>query len=209
MGGTMARADLVADFKASLHDAAEVFTAAVGADFSRLLDVALLDFARARPRTLVGSVTLSAGTVDYAVPVDFYHYKTDLWADPGRIGRPWEPSYPGSLPAIRVAELAGAKRLFFSPAPNARQIALFGTEFRFYYFAKHVIADSAAETSVDSGDRGLLLLRAQAEAMRELAMRSLGKPVMLRDGMSSTPRNGTPAALYQTLLDEFNAAVAS
>ena len=208
MSGTMSRADLVADFKASLHDAAEVFTAANGADFSRLLDVAALDFARLRPRTLIGSVTLSTGTADYALPVDFHQYKTDLWADPGR-AKPWEKSWPGRLPSIRVAEIAGEKRLVFFPAPTAQQITLFGSSFKFYYFARHVIGTAETDTSIDAADRGLLLLRAQAEALRELAMRNIGKPVALRDGLNSAPRNGTPAALYQVLLDEFNQAAAA
>lgn len=209
MPGTMSRADLVADFKASLHDAGEVFTAASGADFSRLLDVAALDFARLRPRTLIGSVLLASGTDEYPVPEDFHHYKTDLWFDPSRAGRPWEKTWPGRAPSIRVAEVGGASKLIFVPAPTAQQINLFGSTFRFYYFARHVIGTAATDTSIDAGDRGLLLLRAQAEAMRELAMRNIGKPVALRDGLNSAPRNGTPAALYQALLDEFNTVAAS
>lgn len=208
MGGTMARGDLVADLKASLHDAAEVFTGASSADFNRLLDIAALDFARVRPRTLLGSVTLQAGSPAYALPADFYLYKADLWADPSRMGQPWEKSYPGRLPSVRVAEVGGVSSLVLTPAPNAVQIARLGTSFNFYYLARHVIDDTAANTSIDAGDRGLLLLRAQAEAMRELAMRNIGKPVALRDGLNSTPRNGTPSALYSLLMDEFERVAA-
>jgi hypothetical protein len=206
MSGTMSRADLVADLKASLHDAAEVFTAAGGADFARLLDLAALDFARPRPRTLIGSVLLTAGTADYALPDDFHAYKTDLWIDPGRAGKPWEKHYAGPAPRIAVAFIDGVQRLIFFPAPTWEQIAAWGSAFRYYYFARHLIGEAAAQTTLDAGDRGLLLLRAQAEAMRELAMRNIGKPVALRDGLNSAPRNGTPAALYQALLDEFRAA---
>lgn len=203
MPGTMARADLVADLKASLHDAAEVFTTAADGDFARLLDVAALDFARVRPRTLVGSATLAAGQSDYAMPADFYLYKADLWADPSRMGPPWAKTWPGRLPSVRVAFVDGVRTLLLQPPPSAQQIALLGAEFRYYYLAKHVIGADAADTSIDAGDRGLLLLRAQAEALRELAMRNVGKPVAMRDGLTSTPRNGTPSHLYAVLMAEF------
>ena len=42
--------------------------------------------------------------------------------------------------------------------------------------------------------------------MRELAMRNVVTPQAMRDGYSSTPRNGTPAALYEALLAEFKGA---
>ena len=43
----------------------------------------------------------------------------------------------------------------------------------------------------------------QAEAMLELTLRNAAKPVQLRDGLSGTPRNSTPAALHATLLAMF------
>lgn len=208
MPGTMARNDLVADLKASLHDAAEVFTGASDADFIRLLDVSALDFARVRPRTLIGSVTLQANVPIYPLPADFYLYKADLWADPSRIGQPWEKTYAGRLPSIRTAEFSGVRSLVLQPAPSAQQIYRLGANFQFYYLAKHVIGVIDADTSINAGDRGLLILRAQAEAMRELAMRNIAKPMSLRDGMNSAPRNGTPSALYSLLLDEFERAAA-
>jgi len=203
MPGSMSRADLVADYKASLHDAASVFSAADDADFKRMLDVSVLAFARVRPRTLIGSVTLVSGTSFYSLPSDFYLYKADLWADPSRMGQPWEKSWPGRLPSARVAGVSGVRSLILDPAPNDLQIAKLGADFRFYYLAQHVIADIDTGTSIDPGDRGLLLLRAQAEAMGEMMMRNIAKPVALRDGLNSTPRNGTPSALYSLLLGEF------
>lgn len=208
MPGTMARADLMADLKASLHDAAEVFTAENDADFSRLLDVAVLDFARLRPRTLVGSLTLEAGQPDYTPAADFHFFKADLWADPNRMGRPWEKSWTGRLPSVVPATVDGVRKLVFQPAPSAQQIAVLGSTFRYYYFARHEIGETDAETTIQSADRGLLILRAQAEAMREMAMRNIAKPMQMRDGISSAPRNGTPSHLYSVLMDEFNRAVA-
>ena len=201
---SMARASLVADLKASLQDAASVFTAASDADFVRHLDRAALDLGRRRPRTLLGEVTLVAEQAAYAAPGDMLAFKVDTWGQHGI--QPWEDHYPGRLPQVRLVELAAAKVLAFSPAPTAAQIGILGASYGFYYLAAHAIGDAAADTTVADGDRGVLLLRAQAEACRELAMRGMTKPVALRDGHSGTPRNSTPSALWQALMDEFEAA---
>lgn len=208
MPGTMSRADLITDLKGSLHESAQVFTAAIDTDFSRLLDAAALAFVRPRPRTVVGSVTLVAETDSYAAPADLIDYKSDLWSV-GKMPPPWESTYPGRLPMVRLAEVAGARRLVFSPAPSAQHLAVLGAEFKFYYFAAHVIGTAAEQTTIAAGDRGLLLLRAQAEAMRELSMRNITKPMQLRDGVTSAPRNGQPSHLYGLLLEEFERRVAA
>jgi hypothetical protein len=204
MAGTMALADLVADLKASLHDAASVFTAALDADFTRLLEASALDMGRFRPRTVLGSVTLQAGVAEYAAPAGMAMFKSSLWGiAPIAAPRTWERGYPGRLPDVFESEVAGVRQISFSLPPTAAQIAQMGDQYLFYYFAAHAVDAVAANTTIKTADRGLLLLRAQAEAMRELAMRNIGKPVTVRDGMSGTPRNGTPSHLYSALMDEF------
>ena len=47
------------------------------------------------------------------------------------------------------------------------------------------------------------MLRAQAEAMRELAAKNATTAYNIREGISATPKNGTPAYLYEQLLQEF------
>lgn len=205
MPGTMARADLVADLTASLHDAGKVFDEAADGDFTRLLRVAALGLSKVRPRTELGSLTLIAGTASYPVPTDFMAYKGDTWAGK-RIGQPWESTWPGRLPHVREGREGGVRKLVFTPAPTDAQISLLGSDFGYFYMAPHVIGDAAADTTVPEGERSLLLLRAQAEAMKELAMRGITKPVSLRDGYSGTPKNGTPSYLYAALLQEFEAA---
>jgi hypothetical protein len=207
MAGTMSEADLVADLKASLQDAASVFTAASDADFKRHLAAAALDFARPRPRTVLGSLTLTADEAAYALPNDFHAFKCDLWGlAPKARPQPWEKGWPGPLPRAAVAESGGAKKLTLAPPPTAAQISVLGAEYRFYYYAKHAIGADAANTTIAAGDRGLLLLRAQAEAMRELAMRNIHKPVQLRDGLTGTPRNALPSHLYEKFIEEFERA---
>lgn len=210
MPGTMIEADLVADFKASLHDAASVFTAASDGDFKRMLGIAALAFSRIRSRTLVGALDLVADQHDYAVPEDFLSFKSALWGiAPLARAKPWEKSWPGRMPVARYLETAADTfKLYLDPPPSAGQIGALGAEFRFYYYAKHKIdATDAAKTTILPGERGRLILRAQAEAMRELAMRNIMKPVQMRDGVSSVTRNGTPAALYEALMREFEGGV--
>ena len=74
------------------------------------------------------------------------------------------------------------------------------------YTTAHVLTDT--ECSLNDEEQGLLLLRAQAEAMREIAMKNSTVSYQLREGISSTPKNGTPAYLYQELLAEFERRVA-
>lgn len=201
----MSLASLVTDLKASLFDAAGVFTSEDDADFKRFLAQALPDLQWKRPLTKLSQVTLVAGTASYPVAdaADFAALKMDLWRDVGKLPRPWEPGYPGALPRIAAQQGATGWELVFDAAPTAAMLTYLGSTCRFYYFAQHAIGEAAADTTVAEPDRGLLLLRAQAEAMLALAVRNAGKPVQLRDGLSGTPRNSTPAALHQVLLQRF------
>lgn len=204
MAGTMSMADLVADLKRSLHDSAAVFDAPLDADFERFLRQALPDMCWKRGRTLLGQVLLVAGVADYSLGdyPDFYRYKTHMW-DMALRPSPWEPGYPGALPRISAYQNGSGNWLAFEPAPSAAHLACLGSVMKFYYLANHAIGVDAADTTVAAGDRGLLLLRAQAEAMIELTLRNVAKPVQLRDGYSGTPRNSTPRALADALLQQF------
>ncbi len=203
----MSQADLVADHKAALMDSADVFTAAADADFIRHLDAAALALSRHRPRTLLGQLELVADQAGYAAPGDFQVFKAALWGN--TTARPWEKSWPGRIPSAHAVEVGGVTEIHLDPAPTAAQISLLGSAYKFFYFAKHVISTTSASTTVRPGDRGLLLLRAQVEAMKEMAMRNIKKPVQLRDGIASAPRNGTPAALFEMLTGLFDKEAAA
>jgi hypothetical protein len=207
MAGTMSQADLVADLKRSLNDSARLFDAPADGDFVRFLQKALPDMGWKRPVTRLGQVTLVAGKSDYPVTdyPDFYAYKHHLWDEIVRI-QPWEPGYPGAVPRVTGNRDAAQNFLAFSPAPTASQLAARGSVFKFYYLSSHTLGETPEETTVAPGDRGLLLLRAQAEAVMELTLRGLTKAVQLRDGLSGTPRNSTPRALYDALIAAFEEA---
>lgn len=210
MSGTMSQADLVADLKASLQDAADVFTAASDADFVRHLDMAAADMGRFRRRTLLAALTLEADVALYAAPADLASIKSHLWGiAPRAAHKPWEKTHPGRLPDASVGEADGVQVICLTPPPSAFQIAALGSEFRYYYFARHQIGAAAADTTIKPADRGLLLLRAQAESMKEMAMRNIKKPVQMRDGLASAPKNGTPASLFQALMVQFELEAAA
>lgn len=207
MPGSMSRSDLVTDLTASLHDAAEVFVDP--GDMPRLLDVAALDFTRHRPRTLLGTFTAEVGRMEYPAPANLYLFKSSLWGiAPVARAKPWERQWPGPMPDVRVVDGVSGRELHLTPAPTQLQLMTLGSEFRYYYFGIQVIGDTAAETTLPEGDRFLLLLRAQAEAMREMSIRNIKKPVAMRDGLHSAPRNMTPAALHVEMMREWESKVA-
>jgi len=195
------------DLKASLQDAATVFTAAGDADFLRFLDKAAADLARFRPRIEQDSVSLVADQTDYAAPAALVRIRTILWGrDEQRLRMPWEDNYP-TIPEVSIFRNYTGKQLRLTPAPTAAQITDLGEIFPFLCNKYHVLSDEAAggagATTVAEDDRSLLLLRAQAEAMKEMAMRNITKPVQLQDNIGGITKNGTPAALHEQLLDEF------
>jgi hypothetical protein len=208
MTGTMSQADLVADLKSSLQDVADVFTASNDADFVRHIERAAHDLIRVHPHVLAGTLTLTADLGTYPAPPDLVRVHRTRWADSYR-GQQWDRDWPGPFPRVSVVRNGANKLLFLTPAPNARQIAVLGQTFPYDYCAHHLIGENAVDTTVDTADRSLLLLRAQAEAMKELALRNLAKPVSLGPpgaSVGSMPKNGSPAGLYELLMSEFQAA---
>lgn len=199
---------LLADFKASLQDASGFFTAANDADFIRHLNVAARAVALSKiSRTLIGNMAVQAGVSEYAAPADLLLPKAGFWTrlpiDVTDI-----PSTPN--PVLSLAELDGSVVLVLTPAPTAAQIAVYGSTYGFYYFASHELTDQEATSTLPERSRNLVLLRAQAEACRELALRQLTKPISLRAGGGSTAqtRNMTPSALFQALMEEFGRTAA-
>lgn len=197
----------VAALKASLGGAAAQFRAPADGDFVRLLQLALPHLQAKRPVTRAGEVHLFAYQPTYLLQYpDFAAFKTHVWADPAATPKPWEPHWPGAVPRVAAQRDGADWFLELTPAPTPRQLSVWGAVLRFWYFAEHVLSDIPGETTVNANDMNLLLLRAQAEAMRELAMRNVVNPQQMRDGYSGTPRNGTPTALFELLLKEFQEA---
>jgi len=204
MPGTMSKADLVKDLQDMLQDAANKFTAPAGADFERHLAIAAHDMGRVRNRTKLGTLALTADEPVYAAPADMIRPKMALWGLSERKTRkPWANNFPSVLPRMDAIEGDSGMQIYLSPAPTSAQIVDLGAEFRFYYFAGHVVSDTSASTSIKPEDRHLLLIRSAAQAMTELAANGLSKPVQLGPGVGSMPKNGTPGAMAEQLMNQF------
>lgn len=203
--------DLLPDYRASLNDARSIFgedgTPEQDGNLARHLRTGARKLSLGkRPRTAQATLQISAGQRSYAdVPADLLLPKVPLWALQSTHA-PWCLP-PGPLPILSLAEDGSDRVLNLAPPPSAEQIRVFGAVYPYYYFAAHTITDDASTSTLQERDRDLVILAAQVEAMRETAMRGAHKPVTLRDGSAGgMPRNGTPAALYQALLAELDAA---
>lgn len=206
MSGEMDRATLRDDLKASLMSAADAFTDP--GDFDRFLDVAAQDLPRRRPLTLTGSLTLKANQVAYTpVPADLVRPVFTRWGNQERLARaPWAANYPPARPRVTLVDEGGTRKLHVAPVPNATQIAEFGDTLEYDYSARYTISDTAEETTVRAEDRWLLLLRAQAEAAKDLALKNVDRPVQVGTEGGARERNGTPSGLRKLLMEEFLAA---
>lgn len=198
------RSLLQARLASSLIDSADAFTSP---DFARHIDVAFAEVSRFVPRVVFASLSLIAGQGQYPCPAALSGVIGHDWGCSAKAqSKPWEDSWPGELPVIRVGfDAQGERVLHLKPCPTARQISQLGSQLPFHYRSRHILTDSAS--SLSDEDAQLLILRAQAEAMRELAMHHASKPFQLRDGISATPRNGMPGYLYSVLMDEFTQRV--
>ena len=204
---SMDRASLVSDLKHTLGASADKFDQPGDGDFIRLLDLAALDFGRKRPRTLVGALTPIAGQNSYPAPADILRPKNATWGHDFMLTRkPWDADAPKRFPILSVTEEAGARVMWIEPAPSAVEISRYGAEYRYFYFAGHKIDDDASKTTLIEGERQLLLLRAMAQAMQELAASGVTKPVHLKAGMVSVPKSSTPADYYRVLMEQFESA---
>lgn len=198
----MSQASLVTDLQASLMDCAAMFTMAGNGDAIRQLNAAADDLPRFAPEFVQGTLTLVDCQSLYAAPADLKSTDRLLWGEELRNMNPWDHGYIRRLPRLSTVTQGGVKYVQLSPAPNSIMIAQLGSSADFTYRQLFAISTTAADTTVPVYRRSLLLLRAQAEAMKELANRGVAKPVQLRDGVTQGPRNGSPAALFQTFMDE-------
>lgn len=200
--------NLILDLKISLmasHKAFEKNTPEeTTATFSRLLTIAAADMHRVRPRTRFGTIDLIAGENIYDAPEDLLKFKATTWGDDFRKStKHWDENYRYINPTVSLVEVDDSKKLFIDQTPSATDLVLLGAKFRFYYYAQHELSETTS-TIADS-DKSLLILRAQAEAMRELSFRSLYSTTTIKSG-TSRPKLGTPSDLYMHLMNEFEAA---
>jgi hypothetical protein len=200
--------DLITDLKASLHSAARQFDgtqAEPDADYKRMIRAAAAAVAERRGRTKLGEITLEAGEYRYTtgVPADVLYLKAPLWGQGKRI-MPWSADYPGPLPRARLVWEDGAPVILVTPSPTRDQIHTLGERYRFYYAASLWSGDDSDPIHVeDAADRELLLLRAQAEAMREMSLMQVAKVGETKIRLAQS-NDMTPTALWKALMAEFD-----
>ncbi|AXF86763.1 hypothetical protein DTO96_102519 [Ephemeroptericola cinctiostellae] len=203
----MNRPALLARHKAALLDAQRGFKED-DTDYERHIATALIDLNQRRPRHAWASLTLEPKRRTYPCPSDLKHvYACHYGRDEKQQRDCWDPHYPiGRLPDVSVGWDADHCRfLNVHPIPSAMLLGVLGAQCDYEYTADHILTDEVC--TLDEFEQGLLILRAQAEAMRELAMRNSTQPVQLRDGLTQGAANGTPSHLYSVLLAEFEQKV--
>ncbi|MBF0383624.1 MAG: hypothetical protein HQL69_21595 [Magnetococcales bacterium] len=203
MSNALSQADLIADLKASLNDTVDSFTAVDDNDFIRHLSIAASELTRFKPRKLVATITLTAEQSLYDAPADIINPTVVLWGSGQRQNvKPWENSYPSKPPTISLLESAGVKKIQLTPAPTQNEINKLGAEFAYTYSASHIIAIDAADTTINPADRDLLLLRARAEALLEIATSNTTKAATRAPGQGQ-PKNSSAMAIHDNLISEF------
>lgn len=198
------RNEILARYAESLLDSKRAFS---DTDLPRHLDAALSALSEVRPQCKITLLNLVADRSIYPCPDDLLKVNKCLYGlNVKNSQNPWDDWYVGCLPHWHVFKNNNNQRvLFANPAPTTLQLTIIGPECEIIYCAGHVLADD--ECSLNKDEIGLLILRAQAEAMREISMKNTTQSYQLREGISSTPQNGTPAYLYKTLMEEFNVRV--
>lgn len=200
------QAELIAEHKARLGAAATKFDAPDDADFARHLYAAAMALNTSRPRLLSGEITGVAYQANYVGPAGLVRVHRLLWGS-YRAHRQWEPGYVGVPPRVLASWDGTQPVLVFTPPPTAAQLTNWGATIDFIYVAAHQL--DATTNTINPLDNNLLLLRAAAEAMGELANAGVVSPVQLHRGMVAIPSNSTPQAVYAQLMAEYEKQAAA
>lgn len=188
----MALSEFVTSLKSALRDLATRFTDPD--DFERLIAAAVREYSRYRPAIVRDSVTLVAGTDSYAVT----GLRSILHSPWGRTrGKPWEDS-PGTPPNYYVE----SGQIVFETAPSGSDIGLWGAIFKFTGRGAHTVDET--NSTISEEDEDLILLRARAEALAELADDQAGKAGGHKSASGyGTSRDATLAGRANRLLEDW------
>lgn len=202
----MKRSELLTLFKNSMNNSNRLFKSD-GSSYERHFEIALSDLNLWRPLVIYDALNVAAGQSCYPCPEDLNKPISCFYGRGHKArGNPWDDDYVGQLPEIRVVFNKNRQRsLQLTPPPTDRQIRILGASCSYTYASDHFLSEEGS--SLTSNEENLLVLRAQAEAMREAAINNVTEPQTLREGLTTTPKNGTPAYLYSELLSEFQRRV--
>lgn len=193
-------------FAASLLDAVKLFgeTAEQQAPIlDAQLQTACRSLSRVLPRVVEASLALEAGQAGYTAPADAIDFVSSRAVDRNAEREPFDPLWMAQIPVPTLSLAGSTRRWLFRPVPCSRFLGIFGSAYAYEYAASHLLSDTPAETTLPDEFEPLLILRAQVEAMRALAIRNAHKPVAMRDAVYSQTKNGTPAALADLFMKLF------
>jgi hypothetical protein len=197
------RSDARTALSKSLLDALTVFGADATAQqphLDRQLDAATADFNRVAPRLVSTTLTLVADTANYAAPADALRWHSTELIDDQAEKVPWDEFRLQTVPTPFLTVVEGTRCWQFRPTPTTFMLDRIGSVYPYTYVAGHKLSETEAETTLQTEQLPLLILRAQVEALRELAIRNAHKPIAVRDGMHSQTKNGTPAAIAEQFM---------
>lgn len=190
--------------ESSLLDAVKIFgdnAAAWNPHLDRHLNAAVTDFDRVAPLLEGAQIQLIADAANYAADARAIRFHGSEILDKQQHVEPWDDFRVPEVPVPALARISNVKSWVFRPVPTKFILDRIGSIYPFTYFAAHKLDDTLeADTTFDARHLPLLVLRAQVEALRDLAVRNAHKPVALRDPNYSQIRNGTPAALAEQFM---------
>lgn len=200
----MQLSDLIIKLQAALMDSAEH----VKEIELQLVEMALADFSRYRPQQRLGTIELQHGVDCYPAPADLISVRTSYYGQSARKQyQPWERGFPRDLPSLRrIDDEQGNPMLRLSHLPGYHLLNHCGWTYSYSYYAARSIQNDTI--TIDRQDEALLLLRAMAEAVKYIALNHLSKSVSVRNSIGGEAKNGTPAAIHQQLMEQFERQVA-
>ncbi|SIO94657.1 hypothetical protein [Vibrio spartinae] len=193
---------LIEQLKSALMDSAEL----VRNMEQQIIQIALSDFSRYRPAVKVATFSLMTNQFLYPAPAHIMRIRTVLYGKQQRSQPCWSAGYPRHLPKLSLVEGDDGNRLIqISRFPDDSVLMRCGREVSYTYYANRVIENEAI--SVPSEDEALLLLRCIAEAVKYIAVHQLNKTVSVRNSIGGEAKNGTPAAVHEQLMSQFERQV--
>ena len=171
------------------------------------LQAAAADFNRVRPRIEAFELTLIAEQADYPAPAGALRFHLADMVEANAAFEPYDARRQAQVPLPVLIRSSSGRCWRFRPVPTQRLIHALGCRYRYTAIVAHVLADDAGDTSFADADLPLLVMRAQVESLRALAIRNAHKPFTTRDPSYGQTRNSTPAALAQMTLDAWEVQV--
>ncbi|KFA98784.1 phage adaptor protein [Vibrio sp. ER1A] len=195
--------DLTNKLKSALMDSAEL----ISRDEEQIISMALADLSRYKPQKRVATFKLVSGQLVYPAPNGLMHISNVMYGQSQRSQlKPWQEGYPKKLPTFYAIEGDEGMFIQLSHFPAEGTLLSCGREVTYTYWASRAIKDGDIHLPVEL--EPLLLLRCVAEAVKHIMVHQLNKTVSVRNSIGGEAKNGTPAAVHEQLMRQFERQIA-